>query len=91
MQACVGNGHTYRWVALVRQLHALLCRQFEVKDVAWDATLGSEALDLLLLDHFANEFKATHPGLDPRDSPKVPASRSATRCLLRCACPKMAL
>ncbi len=47
------------------------CRQFEVLDVAWDGTLGSEALDLLLLDHFAEEFKALHPGLDPRVSPKV--------------------
>ena len=73
------------------QLDVLLCRQFEVKDVAWDATLGSEALDLLLLDHFADEFKAAHPGLDPRDSPKVAASRSATCCLLRGVCQKTAL
>ena len=50
---------------------ATTCRQFEVLDVAWDATLGSEALDLLLLDHFAEEFAALHPGLDPRESPKV--------------------
>ena len=47
------------------------CRQFEVLDVAWDATLGSEALDMLLLDHFAEEFGQLHPGLDPRDSHKV--------------------
>lgn len=39
--------------------------------MAWDATLGSEALDLLLLDHFAAEFLVSHPGLDPRESPKV--------------------
>lgn len=49
----------------------VFCSQFEVLDVAWDATLGSEALDMLLLDHFAEEFKQLHAGLDPRDSPKV--------------------
>jgi len=31
--------------------------QFEVLDVAWDHSLGSNSLDLLLLKHFADEFK----------------------------------
>lgn len=48
------------------------CRQFEVLDVAWDATLGSETLDMLLLEHFAEEFKSAHPDLDPQQSPKAP-------------------
>lgn len=48
-----------------------LCRQFEVLDVAWDATLGGELLDLVLIDHFASEFADKNPGLDPRSSPKV--------------------
>ena len=39
--------------------------------MAWDATLGGESLDMLLLDHFAKEFEASHPGLDPHKSPKV--------------------
>jgi molecular chaperone DnaK (HSP70) len=49
----------------------LLFRQFEVLDVAWDSTLGSDALDVILLDHFAKDFESKHPGLDPRNSPKV--------------------
>ena len=48
-----------------------LRRQFEVLDVAWDATLGSASLDLLLLEHFAKEFEEQHPGLDPRKVPRV--------------------
>lgn len=31
--------------------------QFEVLDVAYDHSLGSNTLDLLLLKHFAEEFK----------------------------------
>lgn len=31
--------------------------QFEVLDVAYDHSLGSNSLDLLLLKHFADEFK----------------------------------
>jgi molecular chaperone DnaK (HSP70) len=32
--------------------------QFEVLDVAYDHSLGSNSLDLLLLKHFADKFKA---------------------------------
>ncbi|EIE21504.1 HSP70-domain-containing protein [Coccomyxa subellipsoidea C-169] len=46
--------------------------QFEVKDVAWDEALGAEKLDLLLLDHFADEFQAKH-GVDIRQFPKAVA------------------
>jgi hypoxia up-regulated 1 len=31
--------------------------QFEVLDVAYDHSLGSNSLDLLLLKHFADKFK----------------------------------
>ena len=33
--------------------------------MAWDETAGVEALDFLLLDHFADAFQAQH-GKDPR-------------------------
>ncbi len=46
--------------------------QFEVKDVVWDEHLGAEKLDLLLLDHFADEFQAKH-GTDIRQFPKAVA------------------
>ncbi|CAL8469535.1 g9076 [Coccomyxa elongata] len=46
--------------------------QFEVKDVVWDERLGAEKLDLLLLDHFADEFQAKH-GTDIRQFPKAVA------------------
>ena len=46
-------------------------RQFEILDVAWDSTLGSEDLDMLLMDHFSKEFATQNPGNDPLSSPKV--------------------
>ena len=48
------------------------CSQFEVKEVVWDEGLGAEKLDLLLLDHFADEFQAKH-GMDIRQFPKAVA------------------
>ena len=51
---------------------ASVCSQFEVKDVVWDERLGAEKLDLLLLDHFADEFQAKH-GTDVRQYPKAVA------------------
>lgn len=44
--------------------------QFEVLDVAWDHSLGSNSLDLLLLKHFADEFKQKG-GDDISSSPKA--------------------
>ena len=49
-----------------------VCSQFEVKDVAWDANLGAEKLDLILLNHFADEFQEKH-GIDIRTFPKAVA------------------
>ena len=46
--------------------------QFEVKDVAWDENLGAETLDLILLNHFADEFQEKH-GVDIRAFPKAVA------------------
>ena len=46
--------------------------QFEIKDVAWDANLGAEKLDLILLNHFADEFQEKH-GVDIRTFPKAVA------------------
>ncbi|CAL5229767.1 g13152 [Coccomyxa viridis] len=46
--------------------------QFEVKDVAWDASLGAEKLDLILLNHFADEFQEKH-SVDIRSFPKAVA------------------
>ncbi len=40
--------------------------------MAWDEALGAEKLDLLLLDHFADEFQAKH-GVDIRQFPKAVA------------------
>ncbi len=37
--------------------------QFEVLDVEWDATLGANTLDALLVDYFAKEFNVKHPKL----------------------------
>jgi len=34
-----------------------LTNQFEVLDMEWDNSLGSNTLDLLLADHFAADFK----------------------------------
>ena len=49
-----------------------MCSQFEVKDVAWDANLGAEKLDIILLNHFADEFQEKH-GIDIRAFPKAVA------------------
>ena len=49
-----------------------VCSQFEVKDVAWDASLGADKLDLILLNHFADEFQEKH-GVDIRAFPKAVA------------------
>jgi hypoxia up-regulated 1 len=57
----------------------LLYSQFEVKDVAWDESLGAEKLDLLLLDHFADEFKQKH-GTDIRQFPKAVAKLKRQVC-----------
>lgn len=47
--------------------------QFEVLDADWDATLGSNDLDMLLADHFAKQF-ADKTGLgDVRTVPKAMA------------------
>ena len=40
--------------------------------MAWDARLGAEALDVVLLEHFAGEFQAQH-GADVRAHPKAVA------------------
>lgn len=37
--------------------------QLEVVDVDWDARLGSNTLDMLLVEHFATEFNSQHPEL----------------------------
>jgi hypoxia up-regulated 1 len=57
-----------------------------VADVAWDEELGAEKLDMLLLEHFADEFAAAH-GTDIRQHPKAVAKlkRQARRC---CCCPR---
>uniref|UniRef100_A0A383VU00 Uncharacterized protein n=1 Tax=Tetradesmus obliquus TaxID=3088 RepID=A0A383VU00_TETOB len=46
--------------------------QFEVLDVEWDHSLGSNSLDLLLAEHFAKEFMDKGGG-DVRKSPKAMA------------------
>ncbi|WIA17622.1 hypothetical protein OEZ85_014432 [Tetradesmus obliquus] len=46
--------------------------QFEVLDVEWDHSLGSNSLDLLLAEHFAKEFMDKGCG-DVRKSPKAMA------------------
>eukprot|EP00899_Mesostigma_viride_P002636 jgi/Mesvir1/12373/Mv00554-RA.1 len=46
--------------------------QVEVRGLRWDATLGADALDLRLVDHFAKEFnKKLGDGRDVRDYPKA--------------------
>lgn len=47
--------------------------QFEVKDVAWDASAGVQQLDTLLMHHFADQFEKKHPGSDVRASPRAVA------------------
>ena len=64
------DGRHVRCVSLSECLGWLACSQFEVKDVAWDESLGAERLDLILLNHFADEFQKKH-GFDIRTSPKA--------------------
>lgn len=45
--------------------------QFEVKDVAWDAAVGVQHLDILLVNHFADQFEKKHPGSDVRSSSRA--------------------
>ncbi len=46
--------------------------QLEVLDVAWDETAGVDALDDLLVDHFAAEFRAKHAAAgDITSSPRA--------------------
>ena len=59
-------------MSLSENFGLLACSQFEVKDVAWDESLGAERLDLILLNHFADEFQEKH-GFDIRTSPKAVA------------------
>lgn len=47
--------------------------QFEVKDVAWDASLGVQELDMLLVNHFADLFETKHGGSDTRSNPRAVA------------------
>ena len=63
----------------------MACSQFEVKDVAWDASLGAENLDLILLNHFADEFQEKH-GFDVRTAPKAVAKLKRQVHGLPCIC-----
>ena len=46
--------------------------QFEIKAVAWDESCGGEDMDLLLIEHFANEFDEKHePQVSSLISPKA--------------------
>lgn len=46
--------------------------QFEVKAVTWDETIGVSDLDMILVEHFADEFnKKQMKGDDVRKYPKV--------------------
>ena len=47
--------------------------QFEVKDVAWDASLGVQDLDMLLVNHFADQFETRHVGSNTRSNPRAVA------------------
>ena len=47
--------------------------QFEVKDVAWDANLGAQDLDMLLVKHFADQFEAKHGGCDVKSNARAVA------------------
>ena len=50
--------------------------------MAWDESAGVEALDFLLLDHFAQAFQAQH-GSDPRPNSRALAKlRKQVRLLL---------
>lgn len=56
--------------------------QFEVKDVAWDANAGAQYLDMLLVNHFADQFEAKHAGSDVRSNPRAVAKlkRQVSNC-----------
>ena len=61
--------------------------QFEVVDAAWDDALGAEALDQVLLEHFAAAFAAKH-ARNPLDSPKALAKlrrQARLACSKQCA------
>lgn len=65
--------------------------QFEVKDVAWDASVGVQHLDILLVHHFADQFEQKHPGSDVRASPRAVAKlmkqvSAAVLCMHACFC-----
>lgn len=47
--------------------------QFETMQVKWDSDTGAEDLDVVLMNHFADEFEALHPGTDIRGSPRAMA------------------
>ncbi|DBA73173.1 hypothetical protein WJX79_004877 [Trebouxia sp. C0005] len=47
--------------------------QFEMKDVAWDASLGVQDLDMLLVNHFADQFETKHVGSNTRSNPRAVA------------------
>ena len=47
--------------------------QFEVKDVAWDSNTGAQYLDMLLVNHFAEQFESKHDGSDVRSNPRAVA------------------
>lgn len=48
-----------------------LISQLEVKDVTWHENLGSDHLDWILVDHFADAFNAQFEHLDIYQSPKA--------------------
>ena len=46
--------------------------QFEIKAVSWDEACGGEDMDMVLVDHFAAEFDATHkPSTSALASPRA--------------------
>lgn len=47
--------------------------QFETMQVKWDSDTGAEDLDVVLTNHFADEFEALHPGTNIRGSPRAMA------------------
>lgn len=47
--------------------------QFEVKDVAWDASLGVQDLDMLLVNHFADQFETKYVSSNTRSNPRAVA------------------
>lgn len=55
------------------------CSQFEVRDVVWEEGLGAGQLDLLLTQHFANEFKSK-TGQDISAQPKAIAKLKRQVC-----------